>query len=77
MTRALPFTQVSLRCALAAARKEGFRAVRVLPDGSIIIEGREAPAATDKVTKLDRELEEFEALHDAKLQNYEAPNDAD
>jgi hypothetical protein len=48
MTRALPFTQASLRCALAAARKEGFSAVRVLPDGSMIVEGKTAPPAEEQ-----------------------------
>jgi hypothetical protein len=40
MTRALPFTQAGLRRALAAARKEGFQSVRLLPDGSMIMENK-------------------------------------
>jgi hypothetical protein len=69
MTRALPFTQARLQRALKVARKEGYEAIRVLPDGSIII-GRGA-VVSDSRTDLDRELEEFEARHDAELKDYD------
>jgi hypothetical protein len=36
VTRALPFTQASLRRAIAAARKEGLRVAGIRPDGTLI-----------------------------------------
>ena len=36
MTRRLPFSQASLRRAIAAARKEGLRVVGIRPDGTLI-----------------------------------------
>ena len=37
MTRALPFTQASLRRALTAARKAGFKVIGIRPDGTLIL----------------------------------------
>jgi hypothetical protein len=37
VTRALPFTQASLRRAIAAARKEGLRTTGIRPDGTLIV----------------------------------------
>lgn len=46
MTRPLPFTQASLRRAIAAARKEGLRIAGIRPDGTLILgDGAEAPLA--------------------------------
>jgi hypothetical protein len=73
MTRARHLTEARLRRTLAAAREEGFNAVRFLPDGTVII-GHQAAPASDA---LDRELEEFEARHDAELGSYEATDGAD
>jgi hypothetical protein len=36
MTQRLPFTQASLRRAIAAARKEGLRIAEIRPDGTLI-----------------------------------------
>ena len=36
MTTRLPFTQASLRRAIAAARKEGLRVAGIRPDGTLI-----------------------------------------
>ena len=36
MTQRLPFTQASLRRAIAAARKEGLRIAGIRPDGTVI-----------------------------------------
>jgi hypothetical protein len=63
MTRARPLTETRLRRTLAVAREQGFSEVRFLPDGSTIVRHQAAPAPND----LDRELEEFEARHDAEL----------
>jgi len=37
MTRALPFTEASLRRAIAAARKSGLRVTGIRPDGTLIV----------------------------------------
>jgi hypothetical protein len=37
MTRALPFTEQSLRRAIAAARKEGLQVTGIRPDGTILV----------------------------------------
>ncbi len=37
MTRALPFTEMSLRRAIAAARKSGLRVTSIRPDGTLIV----------------------------------------
>jgi hypothetical protein len=44
MTRALPFTQASLRRAIAAARKEGLRVRGIRPDGTLILDTGDDPA---------------------------------
>jgi hypothetical protein len=37
MTRALPFTQASLRRAIEAARKAGLHVTGIRPDGTVIV----------------------------------------
>jgi hypothetical protein len=37
MTRALPFTQASLQCAIKAARKAGLNVTGIRPDGTLIV----------------------------------------
>jgi hypothetical protein len=37
MTRALPFTQASLRRAIEAARKAGLNVTGIRPDGTVIV----------------------------------------
>lgn len=39
MTKPLPFTQSSLRRAIAAARKEGLTVRGIRPDGTVIVDG--------------------------------------
>lgn len=43
MTRALPFTQASLRRAIAAARKEGLRTTGIRADGTLIVDAGDGP----------------------------------
>jgi hypothetical protein len=45
MTRALPFTQASVRRAVRAARQAGLRVTGIRPDGTLIVQdGDKAPA---------------------------------
>lgn len=44
MTRALPFTEHSLRRAIAAARKAGLRVKGIRPDGTLIVADGDNPA---------------------------------
>ncbi len=37
MTRALPFTEASLRRAISAARKAGLRVMGIRPDGTLLV----------------------------------------
>jgi len=37
MTRALPFTEHSLRRAIAAARKSGLKITSIRPDGTLVV----------------------------------------
>jgi hypothetical protein len=43
MTRAVRFTQASLRRTIAAARKEGLRIVGIRPDGTVITKDGDNP----------------------------------
>jgi hypothetical protein len=45
MTHALPFTQASVRRAIAAARKEGLRVKGIKPDGTVIVQDGDSDAA--------------------------------
>jgi hypothetical protein len=45
MTRALPFTQASLRRAIDAARKAGLHVTGIRPDGTLIVHDGDNPAA--------------------------------
>lgn len=38
MTRALPFTETSLRRAMRAARKAGFKVIGIRPDGTVVLD---------------------------------------
>lgn len=40
MTRAVPFTQASLRRAIEAARKSGLRVTGIRQDGTLIVDDR-------------------------------------
>lgn len=51
--RAAAVTQTEIARALRAARQEGASAVRVLPDGSILIHLSTIPAVDDPDTALD------------------------
>jgi len=44
MTRALPFTQASLKCAINAARKAGLRVTGIRADGTLIVNDGDNPA---------------------------------
>lgn len=43
MTKALPFTQATVRRAIAAAHRSGLRVVGIRPDGTVIVDGGENP----------------------------------
>jgi hypothetical protein len=43
MTRALPFTEASLRRAISAARKAGLRVTGIRPDGTVIVNDGDNP----------------------------------
>jgi hypothetical protein len=45
MTARLPFTQQSVRRAIAAARKEGLRVTEIRPDGTLVVQDGDAPVA--------------------------------
>lgn len=45
MTTRLPFTQLSVRRAIAAARKEGLRVTEIRPDGTLVVQDVDAPVA--------------------------------
>lgn len=45
MTRALPFTERSLRRAIGAARKAGLRVTGIRADGTLFVEESTAPVA--------------------------------
>jgi len=52
VTRALPFTQASLRRVIAAARKEGLRMTGIRPDGTLIVDaGDGSPESIVSVTR--------------------------
>lgn len=52
MTRALPFTQASLRRAIAAARKAGLRVAGIRPDGTLILSDEPCASADDGLARL-------------------------
>jgi hypothetical protein len=45
MSRALPFTQASLRRAIEAAHKAGLRVRRIRPDGTLVVDDGSEPVA--------------------------------
>jgi hypothetical protein len=55
MTRALPFTQASLRRAIEAARKSGLRVTGIRPDGTLILEEGNNPQV-EKSLEQEREV---------------------
>jgi len=54
MTRAIQFTQASLKRALEAARKAGYRVTGIKPDGTLIIDDN--PQAKDGHLEPEREV---------------------
>lgn len=55
MTRALPFTQASLRRAIEAARKSGLRVTGIRPDGTLVVveqqDQKDNPQTTESLEK--------------------------
>jgi hypothetical protein len=47
MTRALPYTEQSLRRAISAARKEGLHVIGIRPDGTVIVADRTVDNSCD------------------------------
>lgn len=45
MTKAVSFTQASLRRAIEAARKAGLRVTAIRPDGTVIVDQQDSPQA--------------------------------
>lgn len=52
MTRALPFTEHSLRRAIAAVRKEGLRVAGIRADGTLILAEAAAVDGEDNIDRL-------------------------
>ncbi len=44
MTTRLPFTQASVKRAIAAAQKAGLRVIGIRPDGTVMVDGGDKPA---------------------------------
>ena len=65
MTRALPFTEASLRRAISAARKAGLRVTGIRPDGTIIVGddelGEVATLPVGSETRVSSKWEDVEA----------------
>ncbi len=57
MTRPLPFTQASLRRAIAAARKEGLRVRGIRPDGTLIVDDGDNNAIDVAAALIDDEAD--------------------
>jgi hypothetical protein len=53
MTRALPFTEASLRRAIAAARKAGLQVTGIGPDGTVLVANSVDNSAARLNDKLD------------------------
>jgi hypothetical protein len=56
MSRALPFTQASLRRAIEAAHKAGLRVRRIQPDGTLIVDDGSEPVAEIVSVEEDKTL---------------------
>jgi hypothetical protein len=56
MTRAVSFTQASLRRAIEAARKAGLRVTGIRPDGTLILDDRNNPQLEEKAVEQEREI---------------------
>jgi hypothetical protein len=57
MTRAIPFTQASLRRAIKAARDAGLRVTGIRQDGTLIVgEMTESPEEQPEALEHDREI---------------------
>ncbi len=67
MTRAVPFTQASMRRAIAAARKEGLRVTGIRPDGTLVVS--DADNAGVAVANL---VQEGQSAASAKWEDVEA-----
>jgi hypothetical protein len=53
MTRALPFTEASLRRAISAARKAGLHVTGIRPDGTVLVASAVDNSSTAPIEKLD------------------------
>ena len=75
MTRAAKFKESDVRRAVKAVRAAGVEIASVdfAPGGVFKV----IPLNGAARNELDRELEEFEARHDAALKDYEVPGDED
>ena len=51
MTRAIRFTQASLKRAIEAARKAGLRVTGIKPDGTLIVDDENNPQETGPLEK--------------------------
>ena len=57
MTRAIRFTQASLRRAIEAAREPGLRVRGIPPDGTLLLEERDQSNASGKNAYFSQEAE--------------------
>jgi hypothetical protein len=56
VTRAIAFTQASLRRAIEAARKAGLRVTGIRPDGTLLVEDRDNSQPVDEAIERNREV---------------------
>jgi hypothetical protein len=56
MTRAIRFTQASLRRAIEAARKAGLRVTSIRPDGTLMLEERDYPQPEKNALEQEAEV---------------------
>jgi hypothetical protein len=56
MTRAIAFTQASLRRAIEAARKAGLRVTGIRPDGTLLVDDRDNSQPVDQAVERNREV---------------------
>jgi hypothetical protein len=57
MTRAVPFTQASLRRAIEAAHKSGYRVTGIRPDGTLIVEQQNQNGNPQTTESLEKDQE--------------------
>jgi hypothetical protein len=56
MTRAIRFTQASLRRAIEAARKAGLRVTGIRPDGTLMLAERDCPQPEKNALEQEAEV---------------------